>query len=121
MAALATGYMNRTQSFDGILSHGHAEHVSHHPGINRSLKAEAAQSIRRVYKRIIAQELDDMCDQELDDMDEVDPEIVDFENNHGQGYDDEDIWSEDLATGATMSLQEPTSGCIRQPNNLAIF
>ena len=61
--------MNKTQSIDGILGPHHAN------GRPRSvaLKAEAAQAVRRVYKNIIAQELE-----------EIDPEVLDFENNHGQ-------------------------------------
>ena len=61
--------MNKSQSIDGIIGPHHAN------GMPRSvaLKAEAPQSVRRVYKNIIAQELE-----------EIDPEILDFENNHGQ-------------------------------------
>ena len=41
-----------------------------------ALKAEAAQSVRRAYKHVIAQE--------LDNLEEVDPELIDARNNHGQ-------------------------------------
>src|ERR1017187_9945801 len=91
VAAIATGYMNKSQSIDGIIGPHHAN------GLPRSvaLKAEAAQSVRRVYKNIIAQELNNMEEQDLDDMtkdcppepEEVDLEVLDFENNHGQHGD----------------------------------
>jgi hypothetical protein len=61
--------MNKSQSIDGIIGPHHAN--GQHSSV--ALKAEAAQSVRRVYKNIIAQELE-----------EIDPEILDFENNHGQ-------------------------------------
>jgi hypothetical protein len=83
--------MNKSQSIDGIIGPHHAN------GLPRSvaLKAEAAQSVRRVYKNIIAQELNNMEEQDLDDMtkdcppepEEVDLEVLDFENNHGQHGD----------------------------------
>jgi len=72
--------MNKTQSLDGIIGPHHAHGM---PGARR-LKAEAAQSVCRAYKHVIARELDDMKEPELDDMNEVDPEIVDAQNNHGQ-------------------------------------
>jgi hypothetical protein len=91
MAAIATRYMNKTQSLDGIIGPHHAKHAGC-PGMSSvALKAEAAQSVRRTYKHVIVQELADMEEQDLadtnkdcSDMDEVDPEILDARNNHGQ-------------------------------------
>jgi hypothetical protein len=49
--------MNKTQSIDGIiLGPQHACHMSHKPGINRRLKAEASHSVRQAYKHVVVQE-----------------------------------------------------------------
>jgi hypothetical protein len=68
--------MNKTQSLDGIRRPQFAKHMSHTAGVNSALKAEASHSVRQAYKHVIAQELN-----------EVDPEVLDFENNHGQHGD----------------------------------
>jgi hypothetical protein len=75
VTAFVTKQMNKTQSLDGICGPQHAKHMSGH-GVSRFLKAEASHSVRQAYKHVIAQELN-----------EVDPEVLDFENNHGQHGD----------------------------------
>ena len=50
--------MNRSSLFiDGACGPWHAKHVSHRPGTNRGLKAEAAASVRRAYKHEITAQL----------------------------------------------------------------
>ena len=49
--------MNKPQSIDGIIGPRHAGHMSHRAGVNRALKAEAAQSVRRAFNQDIADQL----------------------------------------------------------------
>ena len=47
---VATQQINKTQSFDGIIGSHRAKGTYLYPGINRGLKPEAAQSVRRVLR-----------------------------------------------------------------------
>jgi hypothetical protein len=75
--------MKKTQSIDGIiLGPQHACHMSHKPGINRRLKAEASHSVRQAYKHEITSQLEEM-DEEIafqHHMDRIDA--------HEELYDD---------------------------------
>jgi hypothetical protein len=51
--------MKKSQFIDGARGPQFAKHISHTPGVNRSLKAEASRSVRRAFKHEIDAQLEE--------------------------------------------------------------